>query len=128
MASDKKEYEDKMEEMRKGIETKIPISYSILTYSLLELRDSRNEHDAAEKRLETAQDEQQKCLNEFKEKEEALEMEIFKLKTELDTSQVSNISLKETITVKEDDIRLLHDRILDVSLLSSFLFMLKYFV
>jgi len=35
---------------------------------LLELRNSRNEYDAAEKRLELAQEEQQKCLNEFKEK------------------------------------------------------------
>jgi chromosome segregation ATPase len=95
MANDKKEYEEKMEEMRK------------------ELRDSRNEYDAAEKRFEIAQEEQQKCLNEFKEKEEAFEMEIFKLKTELDSSQVTNTSLKETIIIKEEDIRLLHDRIID---------------
>ncbi|UJR26686.1 hypothetical protein I4U23_008002 [Adineta vaga] len=96
MATDKKEYEEKMEEMRNV------------------LRDSRNEYDAAEKRLEAAQEEQQKCLNEFKEKEEALEMEIFKLKTELDTSQATNSSLKETIAMKENNIRILHERILDV--------------
>ncbi len=41
-------------------------------------------------------------------------MEIFKLKTELDSSQVTNTSLKETITYKENDIRILHDRIIDV--------------
>jgi len=42
-------------------------------------------------------------------------MEIFKLKTELDSSQVTNSSLKETIIIKEHDIRLLHERIIDVS-------------
>jgi len=78
-----------------------------------ELRDSRNEYDAADKRLEFAQEEQQKCLNEFKEKEEAFEMEIFKLKTELDSSQITNLSLKETITIKENDMRILHERIID---------------
>jgi hypothetical protein len=41
-------------------------------------------------------------------------MEIFKLKTELDSSQVTNTSLKETITFKENDIRLLHERIIEV--------------
>jgi len=41
-------------------------------------------------------------------------MEIFKLKTELDSSQLTNTSLKETITTKENDIRLLHERVLDV--------------
>jgi hypothetical protein len=45
-------------------------------------------------------------------------MEIFKLKTELDSSQVTNTSLKETIIIKEEDIRLLHDRIIDVSVFS----------
>ncbi|CAF4966667.1 unnamed protein product, partial [Rotaria socialis] len=50
MATDKKEYEEKMDDMRK------------------ELRDSRNECDAVEKRLDTAHDEQQKSLSEFKEK------------------------------------------------------------
>ncbi|CAF1004528.1 unnamed protein product [Adineta steineri] len=95
MGTDKKEYEEKMEEMRK------------------ELRETRNEYDEAEKRLENAQEEKQKCLNEFKEKEEALEMEIFRLKTELDSSQATNTSLKEIITNKENDIRILHDRIAD---------------
>ena len=41
-------------------------------------------------------------------------MEIFKLKTELDSSQVTNTTLKETITIKENDTRLLHARVLDV--------------
>ncbi len=41
-------------------------------------------------------------------------MEIFKLKTELDSSQVTNTSLKETVTIKENDIRILHERIIDV--------------
>ncbi|CAF0868758.1 unnamed protein product [Rotaria sordida] len=95
MATDKKEYEEKMEEMRKA------------------LRDSRNECDTVEKRLEVAYEEQQKSLNEFKEKEEVLEMEIFKLKTELDSLQVTNTSLKETITFKENDLRILHERIID---------------
>ncbi|CAF4389083.1 unnamed protein product, partial [Adineta steineri] len=67
-----------------------------------ELRETRNEYDEAEKRLENAQEEKQKCLNEFKEKEEALEMEIFRLKTELDSSQATNTSLKEIITNKEN--------------------------
>ncbi|CAF1504239.1 unnamed protein product [Rotaria sp. Silwood1] len=95
MVTEKKEYEEKMEEMRKAF------------------RDSRNECDAFEKRLEAAHEEQQKSLNEFKEKEEVFEMEIFKLKTELDSSQVTNTSLKETITFKENDIRILHERIID---------------
>ena len=47
--------------------------------------------------------------------EEALEMEIFKLKNEVDHSQLNNSSLKETITIKENDVRLLHDRLIDVS-------------
>ena len=47
--------------------------------------------------------------------EEALEMEIFKLKNEVDHSQLNNTSLKETITIKENDVRLLHDRLIDVS-------------
>jgi len=67
MALDKKEYEEKMEEMRKGKNEKI-LKINFLFSILLELRDSRNEYDAAEKRFEAAQDEQQKCLNEFKEK------------------------------------------------------------
>jgi hypothetical protein len=54
-------------------------------------------------------------------------MEIFRLKTELDSFQVTNTSLKETITIKEDDIRLLHDRIIDVSLFLCFLYYKKYF-
>lgn len=57
-------------------------------------------------------------------------MEIFKLKTELDSSQVTNTTLKETITIKENDIRLLHERVLDVRFnqdrfLLSFLFSMK---
>ncbi len=44
-------------------------------------------------------------------------MEIFKLKTELDSSQATNISLKETITIKENNIRILHERITDVNLI-----------
>ncbi|CAF3134578.1 unnamed protein product [Rotaria sp. Silwood2] len=113
MATDKKEYEEKMEEMRKG---KTNMKNLFIHYFLciaLALRDSRNECDAVEKRLETAQEEQQKSLNEFKEKEEVFEMEIFKLKTELDSSHVTNTSLKETITLKENDIRILHERIID---------------
>ncbi|CAF0731746.1 unnamed protein product [Adineta ricciae] len=114
MAMDKKEYEEKMEEMRKGIgkrKTSRNILHDWKIFSVL--KDTRNEYDVAEKRLEAAQEDQQKCLNEFKEKEEALEMEIFKLKTELDTSQATNVSLKETISIKENDIRVLHERILD---------------
>lgn len=42
-------------------------------------------------------------------------MEIFKLKNELDNSQLTNTSLKETITLKENDLRSLHDRLIDVS-------------
>ena len=49
-------------------------------------------------------------------------MEIFKLKTELDTSQATNVSLKETISIKENDIRVLHERILDVSVVSHLTF------
>lgn len=55
-------------------------------------------------------------------------MEIFRLKTELDSFQVTNTSLKETITIKEDDIRLLHDRIIDVSLLLCFCIIRNIFV
>ncbi|CAF4039313.1 unnamed protein product [Rotaria magnacalcarata] len=113
MATDKKEYEEKMDDMRKGKRIQCKAFTCELVYILLELRDSRNECDAIEKRLETAHDEQQKSLSEFKEKEEALEMEIYKLKTELDSSQVTNISLKETIALKENDIRLLHGRIVN---------------
>jgi hypothetical protein len=43
-------------------------------------------------------------------------MEIFKLKTESDSAQGTNTSLKELIIMKENDIRLLHERIIDVSL------------
>lgn len=49
-------------------------------------------------------------------------MEIFKLKTELDTSQATNVSLKETISIKENDIRVLHERILDVSIVFRLIF------
>ena len=42
-------------------------------------------------------------------------MEIFKLKNELDNSQSTNTSLKETIALKENDLRSLHDRLIDVS-------------
>jgi hypothetical protein len=55
-------------------------------------------------------------------------MEIFRLKTELDSFQVTNTSLKETITIKEDDIRLLHDRIIDVSLFLCFCIIRNIFV
>ena len=98
---------------------------------LVELRDSRNESNALEKRLELAQEDQDKCLQEFKEKvedypqsdhlwsfdlqEEALEMDIYKLKTELDSAQMAQTNLRETISVKENDLRLLQERILDVS-------------
>lgn len=95
MTSEKKEYEDKMEQMRQ------------------ELRDSRNENDAIEKRLENIQEEHEKSLNEYKEKEETLQMEIYKLKIEFDSSQMTNQSLKETINLKENEIQALHDRILD---------------
>lgn len=49
-------------------------------------------------------------------------MEVYKLKTELDSSQVTNMSLKETIALKENDIRILHDRIIDVSYLLNVIF------
>jgi hypothetical protein len=51
-------------------------------------------------------------------------MEIFKLKTELDSSQVTNTSLKETVTIKENDIRILHERIIDV----RFFFFVCFFI
>lgn len=41
-------------------------------------------------------------------------MEIYKLKIEFDSSQMTNQSLKETINLKENEIQALHDRILDV--------------
>lgn len=41
-------------------------------------------------------------------------MEIYKLKTELDSLQMTNNSLKETISTKENDIKLFHERIVDV--------------
>ena len=47
--------------------------------------------------------------------EEALEMDIYKLKTELDNAQMAQTNLKETISAKENDLRLLQERILDVS-------------
>jgi len=50
-------------------------------------------------------------------------MEIFKLKTELDSSQATNTSLKETITIKENNIRILHERITDVNLIFENLFL-----
>jgi len=42
-------------------------------------------------------------------------MEIYKLKIEFDSSQMTNQSLKETINLKENEIQTLHDRILDVN-------------
>lgn len=69
MATDKKEYEDKMEEMRKGIGKRKTSGNSSNDWKLFSvLKETRNEYDAAEKRLEAAQEDQQKCLNEFKEK------------------------------------------------------------
>ena len=57
-----------MEEMRKGKIKIWRIYLWIILYISLALRDSRNECDAVEKRLEIAYEEQQKSLNEFKEK------------------------------------------------------------
>ncbi|CAF4933360.1 unnamed protein product, partial [Rotaria socialis] len=68
MATDKKEYEEKMDDMRKGKRIQCKAFTYERVYILLELRDSRNECDAVEKRLDTAHDEQQKSLSEFKEK------------------------------------------------------------
>lgn len=76
MALDKKEYEDKMDQTRKG-NRKLILKFNLLFYISLELRDSRNEYDALEKRLEAAQEEQQKCLNEFKEKVNIIKQSIF---------------------------------------------------
>lgn len=61
--------------------------------------------------------------------EETFEMEIFKLKTELDSSQVTNTSLKDTITLKENDIQVLHERIIDVRLnfIDQFLYIYFFF-
>lgn len=42
-------------------------------------------------------------------------MDIYKLKTELDSAQMAQTNLRETISVKENDLRLLQERILDVS-------------
>ena len=54
-------------------------------------------------------------------------MEIFKLKTELDSSHVTNTALKETIILKENDIRTLHERIIDVSYRFFLLFLFDSF-
>ncbi len=53
-------------------------------------------------------------------------MEIFKLKTELDSSQATNTSLKETIIIKENNIRILHERITDVNLIFENLFLFTW--
>jgi hypothetical protein len=42
-------------------------------------------------------------------------MEIYRLKTELDSAQLTQSNLKETVSTKENEIVSLHERIIDVS-------------
>lgn len=95
MATEKKEYEDKIEAMRQ------------------ELKQSRNECLNLETRAQIAEEQQKNLLNEFIEKEKNFDLEIFKLKSEFDVSHVTQKTLRETLNEKENQIRSFHERILD---------------
>ncbi|CAF0783084.1 unnamed protein product [Didymodactylos carnosus] len=95
MTSDKKLYEEKMN----GI--------------LKELQDTRNDRDVLEKKIADLNDEQQRLVNEFKEKEDAFEMDIFKLKADIDNLKSTNETLKQTVSSRENDLDFLQQTVAD---------------